>query len=62
MGERIDFNDSVRIIEAITKGELDNAETYQFNCFDFAVPKRVEGIDESLMKPRKNWNSEVEYN
>lgn len=61
MGNRIPFTDSVRIIDAINDGELDNVETYKFKYFNFDVPVNVPGIDPEMMYPERGWSSRVEY-
>ncbi len=55
VGKRISIETSTRIIDAINKGELDQAETYNFKYFNFAVPKHIEGVDSKLLKPESNW-------
>lgn len=44
MGKRIDFETSVKIVEAINDGTLNYAPTYKFKHFNFEVPTVLEGV------------------
>lgn len=61
IGKRIDSADSVKIINAINEGKLDNAETYQFKHFNLQVPKKIEGLNEKLLHPEQDWANKQDY-
>jgi phosphoenolpyruvate carboxykinase (ATP) len=61
VGKRIDFKDSVKIIDAINDGDLDNVPTYNSRVFNFQVPEEVPGVNKQLMHPEENWRSKIEY-
>lgn len=44
VGKRIDFETSVKIVEAINDGTLNYAPTYKFKHFNFEVPTVLEGV------------------
>ena len=51
VGKRIATEDSVKIINAINEGKLDNVETFKFKYFNLEVPKKVQGVDSNLLNP-----------
>ncbi len=60
-GQRIDIQDSLRMLDAIFSGELDQAETYAFKYFGFQVPRQIAGVDPALMQPADTWESRDNY-
>jgi phosphoenolpyruvate carboxykinase (ATP) len=61
VGKRIAFTDSLKMIDAINDGALDNTEYYTSKIFNFQVPTSIPGISDKLMHPEENWHSKVEY-
>lgn len=51
VGRRIDFKDSLAMVDAINEGRLDNVPTYQSKFFNFNVPTSVPGLDPKLLHP-----------
>ncbi|MDB5562325.1 MAG: Phosphoenolpyruvate carboxykinase, partial [Hyphomicrobiales bacterium] len=50
-----------RLLNAALSGALDNVATRIDPIFGFAVPEHVEGVDDRLLEPRRNWADAVAY-
>jgi phosphoenolpyruvate carboxykinase (ATP) len=61
VGKRISFLDSLRMVDAINEGKLDNISTYTSKIFNFHVPTSVPGMDSTLLHPENTWHSKIEY-
>lgn len=61
VGKRIDINDTRTIIKAILDGSMDDAEYYELPTFGLFIPNEVEGVDPSILNPRKTWKYETAY-
>ncbi len=59
VGKRIQFTDSLRMVDAINEGQLENVQFYKSKVFGFQVPTAVPGIDSKLLHPEENWHSKV---
>ncbi|GLQ56035.1 phosphoenolpyruvate carboxykinase (ATP) [Devosia nitrariae] len=61
VGKRIDIASTRRLLSAALSGELDGAATRQDERFGFAVPLAVDGINATLLDPRRTWESQDAY-
>lgn len=61
VGKRIDLKSTRRIIHAILDGSLEKAEYVQLPTFGLYVPTTCNGVDSSILNPRKAWKIEMEY-
>ena len=46
VGKRISFTDSLKMIDAINDGALDNSDYYVSKIFNFNVPNHIPGISD----------------
>lgn len=56
-GNRFSIPVTRSIVTAIVSGKLKNAEYETLPGFNLSIPKHVDGVDEKLLNPRKNWNN-----
>jgi phosphoenolpyruvate carboxykinase (ATP) len=61
VGQRIKLGFTRRMVTAALSGELDGADTWTDPIFGLAVPKRVEGVPDKLLRPRETWQSPADY-
>jgi len=61
VGQRIRLPLTRRMVRAALAGELDEVETRSDPVFGLAVPKRVEGVPEELLEPRRTWSDPAAY-
>ncbi|MGH9363295.1 MAG: phosphoenolpyruvate carboxykinase (ATP), partial [Thermoanaerobaculia bacterium] len=60
-GSRIKLGFTRRMVHAALSGELDRAATRTDPLFGLAVPERVEGVPDKLLRPRETWASPADY-
>ncbi|HEX2254613.1 MAG TPA: phosphoenolpyruvate carboxykinase (ATP) [Thermoanaerobaculia bacterium] len=60
-GERIKLRYTRRMVQAALAGELDDVETVEDPVFGLAVPRRIEGVPEQLLRPRDTWQDAARY-
>ncbi|HEX6201927.1 MAG TPA: phosphoenolpyruvate carboxykinase (ATP) [Thermoanaerobaculia bacterium] len=60
-GERIRLRYTRRMVHAAIDGELEGVETVEDPVFGLAVPKRVEGVPDDLLRPRSTWADPARY-
>jgi phosphoenolpyruvate carboxykinase (ATP) len=60
-GERIKLRFTRRMVTAALSGELDNVETRNEPFFGLAVPVRIEGVPDQLLRPRETWANPADY-
>jgi phosphoenolpyruvate carboxykinase (ATP) len=60
-GKRIDIAATRRLLNAALAGELDGEPMRTDPIFGFAVPRRVPGVDERLLDPRRCWPDPAGY-
>jgi len=55
--------DPERVLSAVAAlgGELDSAPTWTDPIFGLAVPERVEGVPDAVLRPREAWKSTADY-
>lgn len=61
VGSRLSLDVTRAIVGAITRGELEEAETEPDPIFGLPVPKRCPGVDERLLQPVRTWESSAAY-
>lgn len=57
IGKRIDLPSTRKIINAILDGSILSEKFYTIPIFNLSIPAHVEGVDDSLLDPRKRWES-----
>jgi phosphoenolpyruvate carboxykinase (ATP) len=60
-GKRIKLGFTRRMVHAALAGELDGAATWTDPIFGLAVPERVEGVPDAVLRPRESWKSAADY-
>ncbi|MFT4271135.1 MAG: phosphoenolpyruvate carboxykinase (ATP) [Pantoea sp.] len=60
-GKRISIKDTRAIINAILRGEVDKAETFNLPLFNLAVPRGLSGIEPEVLDPRTTWGTEEKW-
>lgn len=61
-GQRFSIPTTRAVIHAILSGEIKTAEYTTLQGFNFAIPKKLSGVDERLLDPRQTWNDAAAYN
>ena len=61
IGSRFDIPTTRRIINAIQNGELNDVETQHIDGLNLDVPSSVEGVDSSVLTPKKTWENQESY-
>ena len=60
-GKRIKLGFTRRMVHAALAGELDGTATWTDPIFGLAVPERVEGVPDAVLRPREGWTSAADY-
>lgn len=60
-GERFPIPTTRAIVSAILSGHLQKADYDVLPGFNLQIPRAIEGIEPSLLDPRKNWRDQTEY-
>ena len=60
-GKRISIKDTRAIINAILRGEVDKAVTFNLPIFNLAVPRVLNEIKQDILDPRASWESEQQW-
>lgn len=60
-GKRISIKDTRAIINAILRGEVDKAVTFNLPIFNLAVPRGLNAIEHDILDPRASWESEQQW-
>jgi phosphoenolpyruvate carboxykinase (ATP) len=61
VGQRIKLRYTRRMVTAALSGELDGAETWNDPNFGLAVPVRIEGVPDQVLRPRETWKNPADY-
>lgn len=61
IGRRIPLKDNRLSIDAIFDGSLDQAEFETMPIFGLQIPKKVNGIESSILDPRNAWKDKADY-
>ncbi len=60
-GSRIKLSFTRRMVHAALAGELEGAATRLDPIFGLAVPERIEGVPDKLLRPRDTWQNPTDY-
>ena len=60
-GERISIAHTRAMVSAITASELNEVETAPEPVFGFAVPSRIDGVPDDVLRPRDAWEDPAAY-
>lgn len=60
-GERLSLTNTRNIISAILNGSVSNTLYKELPVFNLSVPDNIPGVDNNLLDPRNNWDSEKEW-
>ncbi len=60
-GKRFSIPTTRAVVRAILTGELDHVETQHIDGLNLDVPVVVNGVDDNLLVPEKNWTDKAAY-
>ena len=60
-GERLSLTNTRNIISSILNGSVSNTLYKEIPVFNLSVPDNIPGVDNNLLDPRNNWDSEKEW-
>jgi len=60
-GQRFPIPVTRAIVSACQSGQLSDAETERLSILNLAIPKKVPGVDEHYLNPRKAWQNPSDY-
>jgi phosphoenolpyruvate carboxykinase (ATP) len=60
-GKRMSLKITRAIIDVILDGSLENAEYENMPVFNFAIPKKIAGVDPVVLNPRNTWADTEEF-
>jgi len=60
-GSRMKLSATRRMVDAVLSGELDSTPTIADPIFGVAIPERVEGVEDAVLKPWENWPERASY-
>ncbi len=61
IGKRISIQHTRALLHAALAGHFEDAEFHTDPVFGFEVPKRLEGVPDSLLDPASTWSNRSEY-
>lgn len=61
VGSRMSIKNTRACINGILNGSILNSDFENFEVFDLAIPKTLEGVDTNVLNPRNTWNNKEEY-
>lgn len=61
IGKRMSIKATRACINAILDGSIKKCEFENFDKFDLAIPKELEGVETKLLNPLNTWNDKNEY-
>jgi phosphoenolpyruvate carboxykinase (ATP) len=61
VGTRMKLSHTRRMVSAALAGELDRADTWTDRFFGLAVPSKVEGVPDAVLRPRETWADPAAY-
>ena len=60
-GKRFSIPTTRRVVDAAITGELTKGDFSVFPGFEFMVPERISGVDDSLLSPAMLWGDDGAY-
>ena len=60
-GNRIDLPSTRKIINAILTDSIKNCEFITLPVFNLSIPKKIDGVDESILNPGTAWDSTAKW-
>ena len=61
VGKRMSIKATRSCINAILDGSINDSEFETLPVFNLSVPKRLEGVDSSILNPRNTWTDKKKY-
>jgi phosphoenolpyruvate carboxykinase (ATP) len=61
VGRRMDLAHTRRMITAVLSGELADVPTQPDDAFGLAIPERVPGVPDAVLRPRGTWDDPAAY-
>jgi phosphoenolpyruvate carboxykinase (ATP) len=61
VGSRMPLSATRKIIDSIFDGSLDNADYDILPVFGFKIPKKIEGVNSTILNPRNTWSDKDAY-
>ncbi|MER2492376.1 phosphoenolpyruvate carboxykinase (ATP) [Catenovulum sediminis] len=60
-GRRFSIDETRAVISAIVEGKIDKDDCRKMEIMNLTVPNHLNGLDETLLWPEKNWHNPVDY-
>jgi phosphoenolpyruvate carboxykinase (ATP) len=60
-GQRIKLGFTRRMVTAALTGELEGVDTWTDPIFGLAVPAKIDGVPDKLLRPRETWQNPADY-
>jgi phosphoenolpyruvate carboxykinase (ATP) len=61
VGQRIKLGFTRRMVTAALTGELEGVDTWTDPIFGLAVPAKIDGVPDKLLRPRETWQNPADY-
>jgi phosphoenolpyruvate carboxykinase (ATP) len=61
VGHRISLKYTRRMVEAVHRGEMDNAAYEKLDHFNIDIPLEVNGVPSEVLNPRNSWEDKIAY-
>ncbi|PSM51939.1 phosphoenolpyruvate carboxykinase (ATP) [Campylobacter blaseri] len=61
VGKRMSIKATRACINAILDGSINNCEFENFDKFNLAIPKKLEGVDANLLNPKNSWKNQDRF-
>ncbi len=61
VGTRMSIQHTRTMLRAAINGQLESASMYTDPLFGFEVPEHIEGVPDTVMRPRESWQDKAEY-
>jgi phosphoenolpyruvate carboxykinase (ATP) len=61
VGKRMKLSHTRAMVRAALAGQLDDTATYTDPIFGLAIPERIAGIPDAVLRPRDTWSDAAAY-
>ena len=61
IGNRMSLKDTRKMIQTALDGSIHTEQFENFSVFNFQVPKKIQGIDTTILQPKNTWKDAAAY-